>query len=115
MRQPHIYCLFLVAALLTALVGCSSDPATPADSAVSLSAQDPDTAVLYVHGMGCPQCANNVDTQLLKVEGVEDVAIDMGSGRVLARLAPERHPTRDQLARAVEETGFTLVRIEMPE
>ena len=65
--------------------------------------------------MGCPQCANNVDTQLLKVPGVEDVSIDMGSGRVLARLSAVSPPTRDQLATAINNTGFTMVSIEMPQ
>lgn len=74
----------------------------------------PNTAVLTVHGMGCPQCANNVDSQLMKVPGVESVAIAMGSGRVLARLSPSSPPTRDQLVKAIENTGFTLVKIQMP-
>jgi len=75
---------------------------------------DPDTATLWVHGMACPQCANNVDLQLLKVPGVESVKVDMGSGRVLARLSPGSPPTRAQLEQAIRETGFTLKRIEMP-
>lgn len=42
----------------------------------------PNTAILWVHGMACPQCANNINLQLLKVPGVKSVRIDMGSGRV---------------------------------
>jgi copper chaperone len=84
-------------------------------SSTGASAQaDTHTAVITVHGMGCPQCANNVDSQLMKVQGVESVKIDMGSGKVLAKLTPNHHPTRDQLAKAIDETGFTLVKIDMP-
>ena len=71
------------------------------------------TATLLVHGMGCPQCANNVDRQLLKVPGVESVKVDMGTGNVTVDLSPSNPPTREQLAKAIDETGFTLVSIDM--
>jgi copper chaperone CopZ len=112
---------FTVAAL-AAISGCQSsapvahrpDGARTAQETTSASAA-PDTAVLTVHGMGCPQCANNVDAQLMKVSGVESVTIDMGSGKVLAKLSPDKRPTRDQLAKAIDQTGFTLVKIDMPQ
>lgn len=72
------------------------------------------TATLVVHGMSCPLCANNVDKQLLRVPGVQEVSIDMGDGSVRVKLADEPRPTRAQLARAVDQTGFTLVRIDTP-
>ena len=74
---------------------------------------EPNTATMWVHGMGCPQCAYNVDLQLLKVPGVEDVKVDMSSGKVTAKLSPDNPPTREQLARAIDQTGFTLKKIEM--
>jgi copper chaperone len=73
-----------------------------------------DTAVLTVHGMGCPLCANNVDMQLKNLPGVRDVRVDMGSGRVTVHLADENRPSQEQLARAIRQSGFTLVRIDMP-
>jgi copper chaperone CopZ len=94
--------------------GTHDRSASTNNPSTGVSAQ-PDTAVLTVHGMGCPQCANNVDSQLMKVPGVESVTIDMGSGKVLAKLSPDKHPTRDQLAKAIDETGFTLVKIDMPQ
>jgi len=74
---------------------------------------DPHTAVMYVYGMGCPQCAYNVDLQLLKVKGVQKVRVDMSNGRVLAQLSPDAPPTREQLADAIKQTGFTLIKLEM--
>lgn len=114
----------LVCAALAA-VGCQSSPestaaehtehqAEGAEQSVSTEAA-PHTAVITVYGMGCPQCANNVDLQLMRVAGVESVTIDMGSGQVFAKLTPQRYPTRDQLAQAINETGFTLVDITMPQ
>lgn len=120
--------LVLAWACLVAITGCqSSTPsrdvnspstgasANPSNSHVQTATAHAHTAVLYVHGMGCPQCANNVDSQLKKVPGVESVIIDMGSGKVTAKLSPSHHPTRDQLAKAIDNTGFTLVKIEMPQ
>lgn len=92
-------------------------PEASLDQVQAASASDttvePNTAVLYVHGMGCPQCAYNVDLQLLKITGVKNVKVDMSTGRVTAQYDPNQPPTRDQLAAAINETGFTLVKVEM--
>lgn len=107
--------------MLTYTLGCEK-ASTMQTTPSSLSASDAaDTAtigagpkaVMYVHGMACPQCAYNVDLQLLKVPGVKDVKVNMASGIVTAQLSPENPPTQEQLAAAIRETGFSLVRIEM--
>lgn len=73
------------------------------------------SATLIIHGMGCPLCANNVDKQLLKVPGVERVNIDLGSGRVKVSFAPgTERPGDAKLAKAVANSGYTLVRIQTP-
>jgi len=43
------------------------------------------------------------------------VAIDLETGRVDVVLADKGPPTREQLAKAIEESGFTLDRIDMPQ
>ena len=77
------------------------------------SAAEGSTAIMHVRGMACPQCAYNVDLQLLKVPGVKDVKVNMATGVVKAQLSPDHPPTKEQLAAAIRETGFTLVKIEM--
>lgn len=72
------------------------------------------TALVWVNGMGCPLCANNVDQQLKALRGVEDVTINLGTGLVQVALSPTTPPTEAQLAKAVQNTGFTLVSIQMP-
>jgi len=72
-----------------------------------------DSATLIVHGMSCPLCANNADKKLRDVPGVGNVAIDMGSGKVSVVFSGKEHPSRAQLARAVKDAGFTLVRIDV--
>jgi hypothetical protein len=37
----------------------------------------------------------------------------MSNGKVFAQLSQDNPPSRDQLAKAIENTGFTLVDIEM--
>lgn len=81
----------------------------PADAVTSAR-----TALLWVNGMGCPLCSNNVDQQLRQVRGVEDVRINLGTGLVSAELSATEPPTEQQLATAIDRTGFTLVRIQMP-
>jgi copper chaperone CopZ len=109
-------------------LGCQSTPSPSRSDSIALgsagssdvqtdgSAPDAqrNTAILWVHGMACPQCANNVDLQLLKVPGVEGVKVDMGSGMVFATLSESNPPSQEQLSRAIERTGFTLKRIQMP-
>ena len=72
------------------------------------------TATLHVRGLSCPLCANNVEKQLHRVAGIRSVSVNLGTGEVRARLEPSHPPTREQLRRAIEKSGFTLVRIDMP-
>jgi copper chaperone CopZ len=104
--------------------GCQSQPSTvtpSTDHASRLSTASGEltdsasnTAIMWVHGMACPQCAYNVDLQLLKVPGVESVHVDLSDGKVVAALSATNPPGRDELAAAIERTGFTLVKIEVP-
>jgi copper chaperone CopZ len=73
-----------------------------------------DRAVLVVHGMSCPLCANNVDEQLLAVPGVTAVSLDMGSGEATVTLDGTGRTTRGQLADAIDRSGFTLRDVRMP-
>ncbi len=116
--------ILFVLSLISLVAGCGESKPMDMESKVALDkieaeaaadqAAPANTAVLYVHGMGCPQCANNVDVQLLKLKGVEGVKIDLGTGKVLAQLSPATPPTKDQLVNAIKRTGFTLVKINMP-
>ncbi len=93
-----------------AAVAASENP----PAAASAPATDGRTALIWVNGMGCPLCANNVDSQLKKVPGVEDVKINLGTGIVNVRLSSSGPSTQAQLEQAIDRTGFTLVRIQMP-
>lgn len=105
--------LFVSILSITLFGGCQTGASHV--GVVADSAQQEFAARLYVKGMSCPLCANNIDKQLLRVPGVQSVSVDLGSGLVLARLTPNNSPTREQLVGAIVQSGFTLDRIEMPD
>jgi copper chaperone CopZ len=122
--RTHV--LFLVSAALVA--GCSptqkdaSEPmpegvthqATAAERAAAHS-RDPltgDTAVLYVNGLGCPLCATNIDKQLMRLPGVSGVQVDLSDGKVTLAMGGKERPSPHQISEAVEDAGFTLVKVE---
>lgn len=69
-------------------------------------------AVLWVNGLGCPLCATNIDLVLAKVKGVSNVKVDLSTGKVSLDVDPATPPTAARLATVVEDSGFTLVKIE---
>lgn len=71
-------------------------------------------ATMWVKGMACPFCATNLEGQLEKIKGVKKITIDLGTGKVVMVLDPTMPATKEAMARAVDNSGFTLDRIEMP-
>ena len=106
------------ASILFIMAGCQSAPSTTVGDSSAVVAPaakaDQPVATLWINGMACPQCSYNVDLQLKKVDGVEQVKVDMLTGKVLAYLSPSDPPTREQLTEAIADTTFTLVRLDMP-
>lgn len=69
-------------------------------------------ATLYVNGLGCPQCASNIDLTLAKVEGVKWIYVDLGHGVVQLQFeANSQRPSPHKLMDKVTDAGFTLVKI----
>lgn len=66
------------------------------------------STTMLVHGMSCPLCAKNVDIELRRVKGVSLVTADLGEGFVYVTLDGSAPVTRGQLARAVNDSGFTI-------
>jgi copper chaperone CopZ len=72
-----------------------------------------DSAVLWVNGLGCPQCASNIDLQLERVKGVEAIYTDLSTGKVSLAFKPgQTAPSPAQLTEAIEDSGFTLVKVK---
>lgn len=122
--------LAIFSACACALAGCSTNTATPRadpggdEEAVAARSEasllrdrtpvSAPSATLTVYGLSCPLCANSSDQQLKKIEGVRDVAIDLGEGKIRVGIAPGATPTKARFARAIKDAGFTLVKVETP-
>ncbi len=118
------------ATVVAGLTGCqggpgSGAPAATEENAVVHSATAAETAaldstdplsgrevVLYINGLGCPQCANNADVQLKRVRGIGSLRTDLGAGTVTATLADGTRPSPARLKEAILDAGFTLVKLE---
>lgn len=99
--------------LVLCLAACASQPAfAPPPEFADPAPIAADGATLTVHGLGCPQCASNIDLQLRSLAGVERVDVDLGEGRVDVGFAVVPRPSKLDLARAIHASGFTLVGIE---
>jgi copper chaperone CopZ len=89
-------------------------------SAADLAAADsaepiPGTsATLWVNGLGCPQCATNIDMQLKRVRSVTSVRTDLGEGKVYITLSGKNNPSPHTLSERTIDAGFTLVKLTQP-
>ncbi len=72
------------------------------------------TATLMVKGLACPFCVQNVDKQISAIAGVDDVTVDLDTGRVTVILSETNPASKGLLVKAIDDSGFTLDRIEMP-
>ena len=64
------------------------------------------TTTITVDGMTCGHCVNAVQTELGKLDGVTDVAVDLPSGQVT--IVAESTPDPAALQEAVEEAGYEV-------
>ncbi len=64
------------------------------------------TTTITVDGMTCGHCVNAVQTEVGKLEGVTDVAVDLSSGQVT--IVAETAPDPAALQEAVEEAGYEV-------
>jgi copper ion binding protein len=66
------------------------------------------TAALYeVRGMTCEHCVAAVRAELCRLHGVQQVEVDLASGRVMVSSDAALDPT--EVRAAVEEAGYHLV------
>lgn len=59
-----------------------------------------------VSGMSCEHCVRSVTEEVSEIAGVNDVSVELSSGRVTITSADE--PSRDDVRAAVEEAGYEL-------
>lgn len=59
---------------------------------------------ITIKGMNCNHCKSNAEASILKVPGVENVEIDLPTGRATIHGTPDR----ENIFKAVESLGFTV-------
>lgn len=117
-RGPAIRTVFLIilASLTLGLLhGCQTSEkaiASERNAGDARIASGQAEARMFVKGLSCPLCAHNLDRELLRIPGMREVSVDLGTGEVRMIFNPNTPPTRRELVRAVEQSGFTFDRIE---
>ena len=105
----HIACtLLLLALLVNAFVrkyrhGHSCSCGHAHDASVC-EAEAADTLALTVKGMSCNHCKANVEKVIRSIPGVQEVEVDLASGRTVVHGIAHR----EAIAKAVESIGFSL-------
>ena len=64
------------------------------------------TTTITVDGMTCGHCVAAVQSEVGKLDGVTDVAVDLSSGKVT--VVAEATPDPTALREAVEEAGYEV-------
>lgn len=64
------------------------------------------TSTYSVIGMTCAHCAMSVTEEVTQIPGVQDVDVDLGSGRVT--ITSDSAVDRTRVQDAVEEAGYRL-------
>ncbi len=110
------YKTLIVSTALLSLLGCETTPSATQDPAPTLAISTvPNTAILWVNGIGCPGCIPKVEEPMMKLQGVEGVSIALQTGMVTVQLNADNPATREQLEGAIKDGDFTLTKIEMPQ
>lgn len=60
-----------------------------------------------VDGLSCPFCAYGLEKKLQRMEGVEEVTINVDRGTVVVEFSDGKFFVKETLEEAVKEAGFT--------
>lgn len=80
-------------------------------AATAAWAQSP-VYTIGVDGLSCPFCAYGIEKQLGKLDGVDQVKVDIEKGVVVVTMTDGNTLTDDQLKAAIERAGFNPRSIE---
>ncbi len=68
----------------------------------------PATYQIHVDGLACPFCAYGLEKRLKKVDGVQEVEADIGTGTVTVTMAEGKALGQEDARKAVKKAGFTM-------
>jgi copper chaperone CopZ len=67
-------------------------------------------AIIKIEGMHCTSCSGNVEKALSKISGVKNIKVNLLFNK--ATMEIEDKVTKDQLEKAVKDTGYTPINID---
>lgn len=73
--------------------------------------QDARTIEVEILGMSCPFCAYGVEQKLKRLDGVEDLEVELKTGITTLSLADGADISNETLKETVEEAGFKVAEI----
>ncbi len=63
---------------------------------------------VYVDGLSCPFCTYGIEKKFSKVQGVEEIDIDLKTGTTIITMATGKTLDKTTARKTVEAAGFTL-------
>ena len=97
--KPHVFKKVLTLIVMGLLLTVMVVPAFSQDSSTQIS--------IRVDGLSCPFCAYGLEKKLKKLEGTEQVRIDIEHGVAEVTVAEGKSIAEEDLNKAVLDAGFT--------
>ena len=63
---------------------------------------------MRIDGLVCPYCAYGIEKKLKKIEGVEEIDVDLNNGLVTVNVASGVTLTDEQMVKLMTDAGFTF-------
>ncbi len=70
---------------------------------------------MRVDGLACPYCAYGIEKKLKKIEGVENIEVDLDAGIVKVSVSEGTVLTEEQMTKLFKDAGFTMRSMESEE
>lgn len=67
--------------------------------------------IISIEGMSCAHCQSSVQKALLKLNGVQEVSVELDNKRALVRM--DASVSDDAVRSAIDEAGFTVTDIQV--
>ena len=69
---------------------------------------------LIVEGMTCSSCADSIKKAFLENPAVQDVSVEVKSGKVLLTFKPEKTLSEAEIRKIVETEGYKVKKVSPP-
>ncbi len=63
---------------------------------------------IQVNGLACPFCAYSIEKKFKKIDGVQNVNVELEAGKVIVDTAEGTKLTEPQLIKLFKDAGFTF-------